>query len=141
MSRFGSLADPPAAFLLSGARIVDPAAGKDRIGDVGVVDGQIVDPASVPADAPRIDARNLVVAPGFCDLHVHLREPSAEGAETIASGARAAARGGFTTICAMPNTDPPLDDAERVGWVLDRARDAACRVRVVGAATRGRACP
>jgi dihydroorotase len=78
------------------------------------------------------------VAPGLCDLHAHLREPGMENAETIESGARAAARGGFTTICAMPNTDPPLDDPQRVRSVLDRARGAACRVRVIAAATRGR---
>jgi dihydroorotase len=139
MSRFGSLSDPPATFLLTGARVVDPSAGEDRIRDVAVVDGLLADPATLPADAPRIDGSDLVVAPGLCDLHAHLREPGLERAETIESGAQAAARGGFTTICAMPNTDLPLDDPERVQWVLDRATAAACRVRVVAAATRGRA--
>ena len=138
MSRFGSLADPPATFVLVGARIVDPAVGEDYVGDLAVVDGVLTDPVSVPGDAPRLDARNHVVAPGLCDLHTHLRDPGYEGSDTIASGARAAAHGGFTTICAMPNTDPPLDDAERVAWVAERARDQACRVRLVGAATRGR---
>ena len=95
-------------------------------------------PATAPADAPRIDGRGLVVGPGLCDLHVHLREPGMERAETVESGARAAAHGGFTTICAMPNTDPPLDEPARVAMVLDRARNRACRVRVIAAATRGR---
>jgi dihydroorotase len=79
-----------------------------------------------------------VVGPGLCDLHVHLREPGMERAETVESGARAAAHGGFTTVCAMPNTDPPLDEPARVAMVLDRARNRACRVRVIAAATRGR---
>lgn len=139
MSRFGSLADPMATLLLSGVRIVDPASGTDRVGDLAILDGRLVEPTSLPATAERIDGRELVVAPGLCDLHAHLREPGMERAETISSGARAAARGGFTTICAMPNTDPPLDRPEAVRWVLERTRDVACRVRVVAAATLDRA--
>jgi len=139
MSRFGSLVDPAATLLLSGVRIIDPAAGTDRIGDLAIVDGQLADPGAVPPGAERLDASGLVAAPGLCDLHVHLREPGMERAETIASGARAAAHGGFTTICAMPNTDPALDEPDRVAWVLDRTLDAASRVRVIAAATRGRA--
>ena len=135
---FGRLTDAPATFLLAGVRVIDPNDGTDAVRDLAVVDGFIDDPAAVPPDAERIEATGLVAAPGFCDLHTHLREPGAEGAETIASGTRAAARGGFTTVCAMPNTDPPLDEPARIGWVLERARDAACRVRVIGAVTRGR---
>lgn len=138
MSRFGSLADAPTTLLLSGARMVDPAAGTDRVGELAILEGRLVEANRLPAGAEAIDATGLVVAPGLCDLHAHLREPGMERAETIESGARAAARGGFTTICAMPNTDPPLDDPERVRWVMERARDASCRVRVVAAATRGR---
>jgi len=138
MTSFGSLSDPPTTFLLTGARILDPSSGEDRVGDLAVVDGQVADPAAVPAGAPHLDGTGLVVAPGLCDLHVHLREPGMERAETIESGARAAAHGGFTTICAMPNTDPPLDEPARVAMVLDRARGRACRVRVIAAATRGR---
>lgn len=139
MSRFGSLLDPPATLLLSGARIVDPASGTDRVGDLAILDGRLVEAGSLPRDAERIDGHGVVVAPGLCDLHAHLREPGMERAETISSGARAAARGGFTTICAMPNTDPALDVPEAVRWVLDRTRGAACRVRVIAAATQGRA--
>jgi dihydroorotase len=138
MSRFGSLGDPPATLLLSGVRIVDPAYGTDRIGDLAILDGLLVEAGGLPADTERIDGRGLVAAPGFCDLHTHLREPGLERAETIESGSRAAAHGGFTTICAMPNTDPPLDEPDRVAWVRDRARGAACRVRVVAAATHRR---
>ncbi|MBW3613145.1 MAG: dihydroorotase [Chloroflexi bacterium] len=133
---FGRLTDPPASFLLAGARVVDPATGIDELRDIAVRDGVIVD---LPADdLERIDASGLVVAPGFCDLHTHLREPGTEG-ETVASGTRAAARGGYTTVCAMPNTDPPLDESAAVAALLARAADAACRVRVIAAATRGRA--
>ncbi len=138
MTSFGSLGDPAATFVLTGLRIVDPSSGIDRAGDLAVVEGILTDAASAPAGAPRLDGAGLVAAPGLCDLHVHLREPGLERAETIASGARAAARGGFTTVCTMPNTDPPLDEPARVAMVLDRARGAASRVRVIAAATRGR---
>jgi dihydroorotase len=138
MSSFGSLGDPGATFVLTGARVIDPSTGADAIRDLGIVDGVLVDPMGAPADCRRLDGSGLVVAPGLCDLHVHLREPGMERAETVESGARAAAHGGFTTICAMPNTDPPLDEPARVAMVLDRARNRACRVRVIAAATRGR---
>jgi len=138
MSRFGSVDDPPATLILSGARVIDPQAGTDDVRDVAILDGRLVDPRSMRGGADRIEAAGLVVAPGLCDLHAHLREPGMERAETIESGTRAAARGGFTTICAMPNTDPALDRPDRVAWVQDRARSAACRVRVVAAATRSR---
>ena len=134
--RFGHLTDPPASLLLVGGRVIDPASGTDEIRDLAVAEGVIV--AETPAAAEQIDARGLVVAPGFCDLHTHLREPGAEG-ETVSSGTRAAARGGYTTVCAMPNTEPALDAVEHVRLLLERATaDAACRVRVVAAATRGR---
>jgi dihydroorotase len=136
---FGRLTDAPATFLLAGVRVIDPNDGTDVVRDLAVVDGFFDDPRTVPAGAERIDAAGLVASPGFCDLHTHLREPGGEGSETIASGARAAARGGFTTVCAMPNTDPPLDEPARIGWVLERGREAACRVRAIGTVTRGRA--
>ena len=139
VARFGRLSDAPATFLLAGVRVIDPNDGSDAVRNLAVVDGFLDVPAAVPPGAERIEADGLIAAPGFCDLHTHLREPGAEGAETIASGAAAAAHGGFTTVCAMPNTDPPLDEPARVGWVLERAREAACRVRVIGAVTRGRA--
>ncbi len=138
MSRFGSLVDPPATFVVRGARLIDPAAGVDRTGDLAVVDGRLADGSGAPTDAPQLDGYGLIVAPAFCDLHTHLREPGDTGAETIASGTRAAAHGGFATVCAMPNTDPPPDEVARIGWLLDRAAAASARVRVVGAATLGR---
>jgi dihydroorotase len=132
--RFGSLADAPATFVLVGGRVIDPSVGTDAVRDLAVRDGRIVD--EVPEWSERIDARGLVVAPGLCDLHAHLRAPGDPAVETAESGARAAARGGFTTICAMPNTDPPIDSAAAVEAP---ATDAACRVRPIGAATAGRA--
>ena len=135
---FGRLSDAPATFLVSGARIVDPSRGLDEVADLAIRDGVIVDAADVPADAERIDGSGLVLAPGFCDLHVHLRDPGDPAAETLQSGARAAARGGFTTVCAMPNTEPPIDDAAAVTDLIERGRNVACRVRVIGAVTLGR---
>ena len=136
---FGRLSDAPATFLVTGARIVDPSHDRDETADLGVRDGLIVAPADVPVGAQRIDGRGLIVAPGFCDLHVHLRDPGDPAAEHLGSGTRAAAHGGYTTMCAMPNTEPPIDGAAAVADLLDRARDAACRVRVIGAVTGGRA--
>lgn len=135
---FGRLTDPPATLLLTGVRVMDPSSGTDAVRDLGVVDGVLADAADVPAGAPRLDCRGLVAAPGFCDLHAHLRDPGDPAAETVLTGSRAAAQGGFTTICAMPNTDPPIDDAAAVRSLLDRSADAPCRVRVIGAATVGR---
>ena len=133
-TRFGLLTDAAASFVLVGGRVIDPMDGTDTVRDVAVRDGVIVEAAD---DAERIDARGLFVTPGFCDLHTHLREPGSSGAETISSGSRAAAHGGFTTVCAMPNTDPSLDSAEALAAVMS-AR-ASCRVLVIAAASRGRA--
>ena len=131
---YGRLADPPATFVLVGGRVIDPSNRTDAIRDLAVRDGRIVD--DVPEWSERIDARGLVVAPGLCDLHAHLRQPGDPAAETIESGSRAAARGGYTTICAMPNTDPPIDTAAAVAGP---GADVSCRVRIVGAATVRRA--
>jgi dihydroorotase len=131
---YGRLDDPPATFVLVGGRVIDPSTGADAIRDIAVRDGRIVD--GVPEWSERIDARGLIVAPGLCDLHAHLRQPGDSAAETIESGSRAAARGGYTTICAMPNTDPPVDSAAAVARP---SADVSCRVRVIGAATVGRA--
>jgi dihydroorotase len=126
------------------ARVIDPALGRDGIADIVIVDGRIarVGPNEGDAviEADRIDATGLVVAPGFVDLHTHLREPGFEYKETIATGTLAAARGGFTTVCAMPNTMPALDSRPAVESVL-REAEASGQVRVlpVGSITRGRA--
>jgi dihydroorotase len=136
---FGSITDEPASFLLLGARVIDPAYDADATSDIAVVGGRLSPAEQAPSDAPRIDATGLVAAPALCDLHTHLRQPGGEAAETIASGTRAAAHGGYATVCAMPNTEPPLDEAARVAWVQTCATNAAARVRIVAAATVGRA--
>ncbi len=131
------MTDRTANLLITGARLIDPATGTDAIGDLAISNGLVV--ADAPAGAERIDGRGLVVTPGFCDLHAHLRQPGRDGAETIESGCRAAARGGFTTICAMPNTDPAIDSAGAVSRAVAAGAGGACRVRIIGATSVRRA--
>ena len=139
MTRFGSISDAPASFVLEGARVVDPESGTDAVRDLAVIDGRLAAPSDASDSVPRLDASGLIAAPAFCDLHTHLRQPGAESSETIESGTRAAAHGGYATVCAMPNTEPALDEPARVAWVTRCGADAAARVRVVAAATVGRA--
>ncbi len=125
--------------LIRGGRIVD--AGGERVADVAVEDGRI---AAVVADGSDLgadmvlDAGGCVVAPGLVDLHTHLRQPGMEEAETVETGARAAALGGFTCVLAMPNTDPPIDTAGVAREVLELGRDTCCDVRTSAAITVGR---
>ena len=128
--------------LIRGGWVVDPARGVDMVADVHLAGERVVavGPGLEAHGADVIDARGLVVCPGFVDLHAHLREPGQEYKETIASGTRAAARGGFTTVCAMPNTDPTVDNRSVVEYVLRTAAEqGSARVLVVGAVTKGRA--
>ncbi len=126
--------------LLRGGRIYDPAGGIDLVGDVRIVNGRIAELGrELEPRGTVFDVRGCLVLPGFVDLHTHLREPGFEGKGTIASETRAAARGGFTTVCAMPNTDPPPDSAAEVEGLLERfRRDAAVRVFPVGCVTKRR---
>lgn len=130
--------------LIEGGRVIDPANNVDGVLDVLIEDGRIT--ALGPGGAGRgtpppdrvLDAHGKVVCPGFVDLHVHLREPGREDMETIATGTRAAARGGFTSVCAMPNTNPINDNQSVTEFVLDRAkREGAVNVYPVGAITKG----
>ena len=126
---------------LRGGRVLDPASGRDRRGDVLIEDGRILaveDAIESAGDAEQVDAQGLWVVPGFVDLHAHLREPGEEYKEDIASGGRAAAAGGFTTVCCMANTNPVNDDPSVTDYILDRARkDSPVRVLPVAAATKG----
>ncbi len=127
------------AWLISGGRVVDPSTGTDRVADVVVRNGRIAGFDESAPSLPVIDASGCIVAPGFVDLHVHLREPGGEHKETIATGTAAAAAGGFTTICCMPNTDPALDDVAIIQDLRSRCeRDAIVRVHPIGAITKGR---
>jgi dihydroorotase len=127
--------------LVRGGRLVDPAAGRDGNFDVALRDGAVaaVGERLSAEGADVLDARGLLVFPGFIDLHAHLREPGQEYAETIASGSAAAAAGGFTAVCAMPNTDPVNDGRTVTSFVAARAALAGgARVYPIGAITRGR---
>ncbi|WP_242345454.1 dihydroorotase [Anaeromyxobacter terrae] len=126
---------------IEGGRVIDPASGTDGVRTVVVRDGKIAEVAERverPRDARAFDARGKWVTPGFIDLHVHLREPGQEYKETVATGARAAVAGGFTAVCAMPNTKPVNDNASVTELVLARAAAAGlARVYPVGAISKG----
>ncbi len=128
--------------IIRNGRVVDPAQNRDSVCDIAIEDGTVreigKDIASVAAE--EFDATGLIVAPGFIDIHVHLREPGFEHAETIESGSRAAAAGGFTSICCMPNTQPVNDSATVTNYICERARRfAAVNVYPIGAITKNSA--
>jgi dihydroorotase len=127
--------------LIRGGHIIDPSQGIDQIGDLLIAEGKIAQIGStvIPGEAKNLDASGLVVCPGFIDLHCHLREPGFEDKETIATGTKAAAIGGFATVCCMANTEPPLDTPAAVDWVKQKAsRDGLVAVLPIGCITKGR---
>jgi dihydroorotase len=131
-----------AKLLIKNGRLVDPASQHDAVADILMKDGYIVRIGQnlQAVGATFFDASGLVVAPGFIDMHVHLREPGFEHAETIESGSRAAAAGGFTSICCMPNTMPVNDDATVTRYIIERARRfAVTNVFPIGAITKSSA--
>ncbi len=129
-----------ASLLIKNGHVIDPASGHDTVADVLIEDGLI---SGVGIDLTKqgaeiFDATGLIVAPGFIDMHVHLREPGFEHAETIESGARAAAAGGFTSIAPMPNTAPVNDSATVTSYIVEKARrHAVVNVWPIGAITKG----
>ena len=127
--------------LLTGGRVIDPSRDTDDLADVLLEDGRITAVGrniGTPDGAETLDVRGKVVAPGLVDVHVHLREPGQEDLETIATGSASAVAGGFTSICAMPNTDPVCDNQGVVGFVIAQAQRAAkARVYPIGAVTLG----
>ena len=122
---------------ITNGRIIDPANHRDETADLWMGDGKIIDPRP-GKETDTVDAAGLVVAPGLIDIHVHLREPGQSHKETMASGTRAAAAGGFTTIVAMPNTNPSADSAATITWIKEKAaREACVNVLCTGAITKG----
>jgi dihydroorotase len=147
------------AILIQGARIIDPSQGLDEMGSLLLDNGKVawlgkgderppeqllssLSDEDNNGDQPGctvINARNLIASPGFIDLHCHLRDPGFEEKETIATGTLAAARGGFTTVCCMPNTEPAVDNQSVVNYILEKAaREGMVRVLPIGCITRGR---
>src|SRR2546429_5625647 len=130
------------SLLLTGGRVIDPANRFDAVADLLIVEGKIADLGSdakkqAPAESERLDTKGLVVCPGLIDLHVHLREPGQTAKETIATGTRAAARGGFTSVVCMPNTSPAVDNPAAVSLIHEiAAEQGVVNVFVAGAITR-----
>src|SRR5256886_3286536 len=122
-------------------RVIDPANKRDEVIDLLIIDGKIAplsQPSTLNTQLDEINASNLIVCPGLIDIHVHLREPGFGHKETIESGARAAAAGGFTTVVCMPNTSPAADNPSTIAWIKDRAAHAACvNVLPTGAISKG----
>ena len=138
-------ATPARFLLLRGGRVLDPSQGIDTVGDVLLCDGVVEHAGPTLGDVRRdgsdlevIDCAGRIVSPGFVDVHCHLREPGREDVETVATGARAAAAGGFTAVCAMPNTDPVTDNQAAVGFIIRQSlRAGAARVYPIGAVSLG----
>src|SRR5690349_14788466 len=132
-----------ARLLIKNGRVIDPASGHDGVADVWIEDGVIKGVGTnltAASGAEVFDSTGLIVAPGFIDMHVHLREPGFEHAETIESGSRAAAAGGFTSVCPMPNTKPVNDNATVTSYMIEKARrHAVVNVFPIGAITKGSA--
>lgn len=129
------------SLLLKNGRVIDPANHRDEVADLLIVDGHIAaatDAANLVDKPEVIDCTGKIVAPGLIDLHVHFREPGQSAKETIATGTRAAAAGGFTSVVCMPNTSPSIDSPSVVAWVQDKAKAEGCvNVYVTGAITKG----
>lgn len=132
---------PDRTILIRGGRIVDPSQQLDARADL-LISGDRIEAIgadlAVPNGTETIDASGMVVAPGLIDAHVHLRDPGFPAKETLETGAAAALRGGFTAVCCMPNTNPPLDTAERVAEVVARGRDTGVRLFPIGTISQGR---
>src|SRR4030042_6882039 len=130
--------------LISGGRILDPRQGVDKVADLLISKGKIVwigDKGTAPghSDLKTLNAKGLIVCPGFIDLHCHLREPGFEDKETIETGTKAAAKGGVTTVCCLPNTNPPLDSRASIDYVKKTAEtDGGVQVLPIGCITQAR---
>ena len=129
----------PKKLVLQGGTILDPLSGRSKKGNVVIERNKIksVGSASVGKGETVIDCSGLVITHGFCDVHVHFREPGREDKETLQTGSRAALAGGFTRVCVMPNTSPPLDAPESIRFIVEKAEECPVHIHPIGAVTKG----
>ena len=129
----------PKKIILRHVEILDPLKENTFKGNILLVNGKIsgVGKFDQPSDAKSIDCKGLTLTHGFCDLHVHFREPGDEDKETLESGSLAALSGGFTRVCAMPNTNPPIDSPESVNFIIEKSKDLPVHIHPIGAVTKG----
>lgn len=129
----------PKKLVLQGGTIMDPLSGRSRKGNVVIERNKIKSVGSVGGAKGEtvIDCSGLVITHGFCDVHVHFREPGREDKETLQTGSRAALAGGFTRVCIMPNTSPPLDSPESIRFVVEKAKECPVHIHPIGAVTKG----
>ncbi len=125
------------SLLIKNARVIDPSQNLDKVSDIYIEDGKIAEIGIFDTADEVIDASGLIVAPGLVDMHVHLRDPGQVYKEDIISGCRAAAAGGVTSLLCMPNTNPTVDNAETVSYILDKAKNADAKVYVAASITKG----
>jgi len=129
----------PKKLLLKGGTILDPLSGRSKKGNVEIEQNKIksISSAVSAKGENMIDCSGLVITHGFCDLHVHFREPGREDKETLQTGSRAALAGGFTRVCIMPNTSPPLDSPESIRFIVEKAEECPVHIHPIGAVTKG----
>ena len=129
----------PKKLLFQNTEILDPIKKTNKKGNILLVNGKIADKGifESPSDVKSIDCKGLTLTHGFCDLHVHFREPGNEDKETLESGSRAALAGGFTRVCTMPNTNPPIDSPESVSYIIEKSKDCPIYIHPIGAVTKG----
>ncbi|MBR1731745.1 MAG: amidohydrolase family protein, partial [Ruminococcus sp.] len=121
--------------LIKNARVIDPSQNLDKKADILIENGKLADIGEFDVADRVIDAEGLIAAPGLVDMHVHLRDPGQTYKEDILSGCRAAAAGGVTSLLAMPNTDPTVDNADTIKYILDKAKSASAKVYVAASIT------
>ena len=124
--------------ILKGGTILDPVLGTEKKGNIHIANGKIksIDNLKPPKTTTVIDCKGLIITHGFCDIHSHFREPGREDKETLESGAIAALAGGFTRVCVMPNTDPPIDSPESIRYIIDRSEECPVYIHPIGAITK-----
>ena len=129
----------PKKLLFQNTEILDPIKKTNKKGNILLVNGKIAELGifESPSDVKTIECNGLTLTHGFCDLHVHFREPGNEDKETLESGSRAALAGGFTRVCTMPNTNPPIDSPESVSYIIEKSKDCPIYIHPIGAVTKG----